>query len=97
MKQKNNQGVWSNCFLKNEQNAEIFQNLDKRLRLSVSYSKVPIIRTGTYASSAVHTMYCQNCPMFGTYNRSFRVVPIKSKVKISQNFVAFLEYMNFKR
>ena len=38
-----------------------------------AYSKVPIIRTGTYASSAVHTMYCQNCPMFGTYNRSFRV------------------------
>ena len=38
-----------------------------------NYSKVPIIRTGTYASSAVHTMYCQNCPMFGTYNRSFRV------------------------
>ena len=38
-----------------------------------SYSKEPIIRTGTYASSAVHTMYCQNCPMFGTYNRSFRV------------------------
>ena len=23
------------------------------------------------------------------------VVPVKSKVKISQNFVAFLEYMNF--
>ena len=40
-----------------------------------TYSKVPIIRTGTYASSAVHTMYCQNCPMFGTYNRSFRVLP----------------------
>ena len=38
-----------------------------------TYSKVPIIRAGTYTSSAVHTMYCQNCPMFGTYNRSFRV------------------------
>ena len=25
------------------------------------------------------------------------VVPVKSKVKISQNFVAFSEYMNFKR
>ena len=24
------------------------------------------------------------------------VVPVKSKVKISQNFVAFSEYMNFK-
>ena len=40
---------------------------------NTAYSKVPIIRTGTYASSAVHTMYCQNCPMFGMYNRSFRV------------------------
>ena len=40
---------------------------------AVSYSKVLIIRTGTYASSSVHTMYGQNCPMFGTYNRSFRV------------------------
>ena len=46
----------------------------------IKYSKVPIIRTGTYASSAVHTMYCQNCPMFGTYNRSFRVSSVK-KVK----------------
>ena len=26
----------------------------------------------------------------------FYVVPVKSKVKISQNFVAFSEYMNFK-
>ena len=25
----------------------------------------------------------------------FYVVPVKSKVKISQNFVAFSEYMNF--
>ena len=27
----------------------------------------------------------------------FHVVPVKSKVKISQNFVAFSEYMNFKQ
>ena len=26
----------------------------------------------------------------------FYVVPVKSKVEISQNFVAFSEYMNFK-
>ena len=38
----------------------------------LTYSKVPII--GSYASSAVHAMYCQNCPKTGTYNRSFRVL-----------------------
>ena len=38
-----------------------------------TYSKVPIIHTGTYASSAVIVMYCQNCRMSGTYNRSIRV------------------------
>ena len=34
------------------------------------------------------------CKMF-TLLLSY-VVPVKSKVKISQNFVAFSEYMNFK-
>ena len=39
-----------------------------------AYSKVPIIRTGTYASSAVHAKYCQTGPMYSTYNsRNFRV------------------------
>ena len=28
---------------------------------------------------------------------TLHVVPVKSKVKISQNFVAFSEYMNFRR
>ena len=46
------------------------------------YSKVPIIRTGMYASSAVHIMYCQNCPMFGTYNRSFRVLYYDNSIKL---------------
>ena len=45
----------------------------KLTAVRIAHSKIPIIRTGKYASSAVHTMYCQNCPMFGTYNRSFRV------------------------
>ena len=42
------------------------------------YSKVPIIRTGTYASSAVHTMYCRTGPSYGTYNRNFRVHAVGS-------------------
>ena len=41
--------------------------------LMTAYSKVPIIRTGTYASSAVHAMYCRTGPTYGTYNRNFRV------------------------
>ena len=49
------------------------------------YSKVPIICTGTYASLAVHTMYCQNCPMFGTYNRSFRVLENSFRMEEFQN------------
>ena len=49
------------------------------------YYKVPIIRTGsTYASSALHSMYCQNCPMFGTYNRSFRVTRLDMKWNIKR-------------
>ena len=37
------------------------------------------------------TKFCEIFTLFLSY-----VVPVKSKVKISQNFVAFLEYMNFK-
>ena len=35
------------------------------------------------------------CEIF-TLILSYVIVPVKSKVKISQNFVAFSEYMNFK-
>ena len=48
-----------------------------KLGTYVTYSKVPIICTGMYASSAVHRMYCQNCRMSGTYNRSFRVSTVE--------------------
>ena len=34
--------------------------------------------------------FCETFTLLLSY-----VVPVKSKVKISQNFVAFLEYMNF--
>ena len=37
------------------------------------------------------TKFCQIFPLLLSY-----VVPVKSKGKISQNFVAFSEYMNFK-
>ena len=36
--------------------------------------------------------FCEIFTLFLSY-----VVPVKSKVKISQNFVAFSEYMNFTR
>ena len=36
------------------------------------------------------TKFCKNFTLFLSY-----VVPVKSKVKISQNFVAFSEYINF--
>ena len=48
--------------------------------LQLDYSKVPIIRTGKYASSAVHPMYCRTpmyCgtgPTYGISNRNFRVM-----------------------
>ena len=37
------------------------------------------------------TKFCEIFTLLLSY-----VVPVKSKVKISQNFVAFSEYMNFK-
>ena len=40
-------------------------------------------------------MYCRTGISTGTYNRNFRVVTVKSTVEISQNFVAFSEYINF--
>ena len=54
--------------------SNFFQGFNNVYWMIIDYSKVPIIRTGTYASSAEHTMYCQNSPMFGTYNRSLRVL-----------------------
>ena len=38
------------------------------------------------------TKFCEIFTLLLSY-----VVPVKSKVKISQNFVAFSEYMNFNR
>ena len=38
------------------------------------------------------TKFCEVFTLLLSY-----VVPVKSKVKISQNFAAFSEYMNFKR
>ena len=38
------------------------------------------------------TKFCEIFALLLSY-----VVPVKSKVKISQKFVAFSEYMNFKR
>ena len=35
------------------------------------------------------------CEIISTLDLSY-VVPVKSKVEITQNFLAFLEYMNFK-
>ena len=65
---------------------QTFQNLQGTCPLP-KYSKVPIIRTGTYASSAVHTMYCQNYPMFRTLNRSFRVTVFRVSGNLGPSFI----------
>ena len=48
--------------------------------------KVPI----KFLYSEKATKFCEIFTLLFSY-----VVPVKSKVKISQNFVAFSEYMNF--
>ena len=50
-----------------------FKNFPIFCHILYANTPIPIIRTGTYASSAVLAMYCQNGPKTGTYNRSFRV------------------------
>ena len=45
-----------------------------------------------FICSEKDTKFCENFTLFLSY-----VLPVKSKVKILQSFVAFLEYMNFTR
>ena len=44
-----------------------------------------------YIIKFIYTKFCEIFTLLLSY-----VVPVKSKVKILQNFVAFLEYMKFK-
>ena len=53
------------------------------------YSNVKILLKFIYSEKA--TKFCKISTLLFSY-----IVPIKSKVEISQNFVAFAEYMNFK-
>ena len=48
-----------------------------------------ILLTFIYSEKA--TKFCEISTLLLSY-----VVPVKTKVEISQNFVAFSEYMNFK-
>ena len=50
------------------------------------------ISTLKFIYSEKATKFCEIFTLLLSY-----VLPVKSKVKISQNFVAFSEYMNFKR
>ena len=56
-----------------------------------TYSEVPNKRVTFFPASPGQASWGK-C---NTLIRNFRVVPVKSKVKILQNFVAFSEYMNF--
>ena len=51
-------------------------------------SKLPSVSSYTYSEKA--TKFWEIFTLLLSY-----IVPVKSKVKISQNFVAFSEYMNF--
>ena len=57
----------------------------KRVRFLVFFDAIKFI----YSEKA--TKFCEIFTLLLSY-----VLPVKSKVKISQNFVAFSEYMNFK-
>ena len=61
---------------------------------SSNYVKEPSISDGTgcvkFIYSKKATKFCEIFTLLLSY-----VVPVKSKVKISQNFAAFSEYMNF--
>ena len=50
----------------------------------------PILSFGKFIYSEKATKFCEIFTLLLSY-----IVPVKSKVKISQNFVAFSEYMNF--
>ena len=54
------------------------------------YAKFKYVLKFIYSEKA--TKFCKISTLILSY-----VVPVKSKVEISQNFVAFSEYMNFKR
>ena len=67
------------------------ENMDNRLFLEL---KSRIIKR---ALDKVHIPFERATKFCEIFNLllSYVVVPVKSKVKISQNFVAFSEYMNF--
>ena len=56
--------------------------------------KVAVGRQGTHQVKFIYsekaTNFCRIFPLLLSY-----IVPVKSKVKILQNFLAFWEYMNF--
>ena len=57
-----------------------------------------LVETGHGVSEGIEFIYSEKAIKFceiSTLILSY-VVPVKSKVEISQNFVAFSEYMNFK-
>ena len=59
------------------------------------FSSAPVVKKEKYVKFIYSEKATKFCEIF-TFLLSY-VVPVKSKVKILQNFVAFSEYMNFKR
>ena len=62
------------------------------IKRCLTFSKMQTLKTVKFIYSEKGTKFCEIFTLLLSY-----IVPVKSKVKISQNFVAFSEYMNFKK
>ena len=76
------------------------------IELQVQYMKIPSSNQGrtcclqkfflTFRTIFVHNMFSPCLAKRRAFDKDLPVHTVKSKGKISQNFVAFSEYMNFK-
>ena len=72
-------------------NIGILHHNKAELRILLQHSVFPLcMRSVKFIYSEKATKFCEIFTLHLSY-----VVPVKSKMKISQNFVAFSEYMNF--
>ena len=76
---------WVGCLLKD---SKLFILFAENSQIPLKISVIPVLLKFIYSEKA--TKFCE---IFTLLLSS--VVPVKSKVKILQNFVAFSEYMNF--
>ena len=67
-------------------------SMDKGVMVSKNFIRFFYIGNIKFIYSEKATKFCKIFTLLLSY-----VVPVKSKMKISQNFMAFSEYMNFKQ